>query len=130
MWSLPSADSSSASPSPVRRAAVPPLVPPLAYLHTLVNGGRHAEWQPPTCWLPPGIRPSVPGPPVPSPEPGSEPGRWPCRAGPPPLLGGRSRQRRWEEGIGAAGADAAGVARRRGACRVGRLRPRPQDHPG
>ena len=98
-----------------------PLVPPLAYLHTLANGGRHAERQPPTSWLPPGLPSGVPGASVLGPEPGPEPGRWPCRIGTPQLLGGRGRRRRGQEGVGAAGADAAGASRRRGACRVGWL---------
>ena len=110
-------------PSPTRSLAVRPcpLVPPLAYLHTLANGGRHAERQPPTSWIPPGLLSGVPGAPLLGPEPGPEPGRWPCRIGTPQLLGDRGRRRRGQEGVGAAGADAAGASRRRGACRVGWL---------
>ena len=119
---LVAASSSSASPAPHPLAVRPgPLVPPLAYLHTLANGGRHAERQPPTSWIPPGLLSGVPGAPLLGPEPGPEPGRWPCRTGTPLLLGGRGRRRRGQEGVGAAGADAAGASRRRGACRVGRF---------
>lgn len=85
---------------------------PVAFLHTLTNGDRHAVRQPPAVRFPPRLLPPVRVPSVPCPEPGPQPGRWPDPADTPPMLGSRGRRRRGQEGVGSAGSDAAGAAGR------------------